>query len=294
MKLLQILSAYPKRTRRAGLYAGGLLLLLLVGHYGSQANWRYPWFSVPALLAQSNGPTLTIPTTLTASVTNAVASHVAAPIAFVTNGSSITSMAFSINFDESCLAFDPTDSVGNGIPDALQFTNTLSPQSKPSVAYNANDTQGELDIVIADYAPPLQLIPDAAALVMINFSTICVPAPGSSQFAAVRFSAHPRPSFGNPLGLDVTGAGSDGGVEISSPALPTNTPTATATFIPTAPSTEVATAIATETPNGTPSATPTGPATGTPVVTKTPTPQATTTPVGTAGNAFAYLPLVAR
>lgn len=264
------LSLLIKYFVQTGLWLSTLWLLLLSGHSAGQASLHQRWWRVPAVWAQSNGPSLSIPSTLTATV----GSSVIVPINYVRNGNNITSMAFSVDFDESCLAFDPTDANGDLMPDAVQFK--LAAQFKPSVSYNPNDTQGELDIVIADYAPPLATLPDTPALLAIAFTTRCTPTPGSGQFAPVRFATHPAPSFGNTVGLGVVGTTSDGGVEIQNPALPTATPTLMTTAPPT------------------PTFVPTAPATPTPVTGPTLTPEPSMTPVGQAESGRLYLPLVAR
>lgn len=272
---------YKGRTHRC---LSALLLVLLGSFAAGQGGMFGGWRGVAVVRAQSSGPTLTIPTTLTATV----ASQVTVPISFAKNSNKITSTVFSIDFDESCLAFDPTDHNGDGIPDALKFT--ISPQFQGAVTYNPNDTQGEIDIVIADYAPPLAALSDTPALVALTFSIICTPAPGSSQFAPVRFSLHPSPSFGSTVGLDVLGSSSDGGVEIDNPALPTATLTEPA---PTNTTPTNATPINTA-PTATPTFVPTAPSTRTPLPTPSGTPEPTATLVGLADNGRFYLPLVMR
>jgi len=198
-------------------------------------NWQRP-------LRQTNGPALTIRTGITATV----ASTVTVPVDFRHNASGIASMTFSISFDPTCLAFDATDTNGDFTPDAVRFT--LPPQFRGSAAYDPSDVDGELDIVIADFNPPLATLPDTDHLLTITFTAICAPASGQTLVTAVDFSSAPPPSFGNPAGADVNGTASGGTIIIAHPAAATVTPTATATATATPTPTATATPTATTMP----------------------------------------------
>ena len=138
-------------------------------------------------------------------------STVTVPVNFTANGNSISSLIFSVNYDESCLSFDPTDGDGNGIPDAVIFT--LPVGFDGSVTFNQADTDGELDFFIADLSPPLSVLFDGA-VVSIEFTTTCQPDPGTTTIAPVDFSNNPTASFGNTIGQSVPGNTVNGSVEI--------------------------------------------------------------------------------
>lgn len=118
------------------------------------------------------------------------------PIAFWNNGHTITSMALSIDLDTDRLDFDPTDANGDGIPDAVDL-----PAGVPQlvvVDYDADDTDGELDILLANLSgAPL---PEGVVVVIE-----AVPREAGAVARAVEFSSDPEASFGNDLGQDVEG-----------------------------------------------------------------------------------------
>jgi len=208
---------------------------------------------------QGGGPTLSIAERI-AATQNAT---VSVPIEFSRDGLTIAGTAFSIDFDESCLAFDPTDADNDRVPDAITFNVPL--QFNPGVTFDASDSDGELDFVIVDFVPPFASLPDDA-IVTIEFMTTCQPDPDATIIAPVLFSDQPSATFSDESGRNVPGSSSDGSVEILF-ATPTPTITATAT------------------PSATPTPT-TGPATVSPTVVATgsvsPSPSATTTPTSSA------------
>jgi hypothetical protein len=136
---------------------------------------------------------------------------VAAPVVFSRNGANIASTIFSVDFDQTCLAFDPTDGNGDDIPDAVVLG--LPAAFGGSVMYDGNDGDGELDFFIADTFPPLSALLDST-VVTITFTAICQPAAGATVLAPVRFSTDPAASFGNTAGQSVPGTTYDGSVEI--------------------------------------------------------------------------------
>ncbi len=153
------------------------------------------------------GPILRIATRIPAHTGNPVA----VPVVFNRNGANIASTIFSVDFDQTCLAFDPTDGNDDGIPDAVVFS--LPAAFGRSVMYDGNDSDGELDFFIADILPPLSALPDST-FVTITLMATCLPAPGAITLAPVRFSADPAASFGNTAGQSVPGTTYDGSVEI--------------------------------------------------------------------------------
>lgn len=135
-------------------------------------------------------------------------STVAVPVNYIAGGNTISSLLFSVDYDESWLALDPTDSDGDGIPDSIVFN--VPPAFAVSVTFDPNDTDGELDIFIADVFPPLAGLPPGT-IVSITLET---GNPALSQEAPVGFSNDPPPSFGSSTGQSIPGTTDDGSVLI--------------------------------------------------------------------------------
>ena len=238
------------------------------------------------LLAQSSGPTLSLPPALPA----VVGQRVTVPIDFRPNGAAVAGLTFSIDFDESCLGLDANDQDGNGLLDSVRLT--LPAAFQGSVAYAATDTDGELDVVVADYAPPIAPLPSLDGMVAIDFTPLCSPMDNAPVRAAIRFAQAPAASFGGVDGRDLSGVTQDGAVLITLVAVATVTPSVTATVTATATATSSvpATAIATTTLMATVTATTTPTAT----VTLIPTaiPNATAAPLPTHQPLPLFLPLI--
>ncbi|MCB0063122.1 MAG: hypothetical protein KDE19_13450, partial [Caldilineaceae bacterium] len=94
-------------------------------------------------------PTLSIPNNIWAWMY----SRVTVPINYQTGNQAVAAMAFSIDYDQTCLVFDATDQDGDGIPDDIRFAALLNAFTI-SVSFDAADTDGELDFIIFDAAPP--------------------------------------------------------------------------------------------------------------------------------------------
>jgi hypothetical protein len=156
--------------------------------------------------ALSDGPVLTIPDQVPASP----GGMVTLPVNFTANGNSIASMIFSVDYDQTWLTFDPTDSDSDGIPDTV--TLDIPSAFNASVTFDGGDTDGELDFFIADTFPPLASLPDGAIVSM----TLNVGSPPSVTEAAVNFSQDPVASFGDTSGQSVPGTTDDGSVLIAS------------------------------------------------------------------------------
>ncbi len=211
------------------------------------------------------------------------------PLTFAGNGTLISSTAFSIDFDETCLGFDPKDGDGDGTPDAVTFF--LPPDFARSATYDAADITSEFFFVIFDPLPPLASFPDGP-IAAIEFTASCTPAAGTVLDVPVIFAADPVTSFGDTTGQGVPGTTSDGWVTIIGPT-PTVTSTPTKTWTPTETGTpsETPTKTFTPTETGTPSDTPTTrwtPVSGatftrtvTPSNTASMTPSFTLTPINT-------------
>lgn len=196
------------------------------------------------------GPTLTV----AADLTTAAGGTVTVPIAFAADGNDIAGIGLSIDFDETCLGFDDTDSDGNAIPDSIVFD--MSPQFFPSVSYDPTDPDGELDFILADYSPPLATLEDTDALISITFTATCQPATEAGQNAAVNFSDQPSVSFSDPTGRSVSGESVPGTVlilpsEAFTPEPTVVTATPTPIDIATPSQTVTVTVTATVTPDAT-------------------------------------------
>ena len=265
------------------------LFVLANGAYliGGNTAWA------KSMLILGGGPMLEIPERISATQ-NAT---VDVPIEFSGNGATITGLLFSIDFDEGCLLFDASDANNDGVPDDISFN--LPPQFDPGITFSPSDTEGELDVIIADFQPPLASLSDDT-IATIQFTTTCEPEPGASIIAPVAFSNQPSPSFSDQNGGSVPGNTSDGSVEIVY-VTPTSTPIASATTgtgsaTPTASATGSATPTAMSTGSATPTASATGSATSTAVGTGSATPTASATgsatPSPTPASENYYLPII--
>jgi hypothetical protein len=130
------------------------------------------------------------------------------PVSLDSGGTSVSSVAFSIDYDETRLAFDPTDANGDGVPDALRLT---TPDGFDlSATVDVSRAEGEIALFIGDLTPALAALPDGA-LLTLTFDLIGAP----SGTAAVRVAAAPAVSFGTPTGTSVAGSGTNGAVRLS-------------------------------------------------------------------------------
>jgi len=217
-----------------------------------------------------------------------VGAQVSVPIIFQSNSNNISALSFSLDIDQTCLAFDITDSNSDGYPDAVAFD--IKPAGRfafMSFSYDASDLDGEFDFAIADINEPFSYLQDSNNFVTLTFTTTCDPGVGNSRVANINFSDASKPTFGSGSS-SVPGTGINGAVTISgTPAatstatdMPTQTPTNTQE--PTATATETETPLpATLTPTNTvvdiPTSTPTNIPTNTPTSIPTTMPTATST-----------------
>ncbi len=151
---------------------------------------------------QTGEPELDIPGRFEASPDGTVV----VPVHFTSNGHDIASIAFSIDYDEKLLT---ADSNGDGIPDNVNFS--VPAGLNASVSFNADDKDGELDILIADTFPPFATLDDGAVVTV----ELTVKDTSNAAEAAVNFSNDPVASFGNTSGESVAGIVDDGSVLIS-------------------------------------------------------------------------------
>ncbi len=163
-------------------------------------------FVTVAVEVQLPGPTLRILDAFAAA-----GEAVSVSIEFIGAGNDIAAVAFSEDFDETCLSFDPSDGDGDGLPDAVAFD--VPPGFAASAVADLGDPDGEIDVLIFDL-PPVDTALADGVLAAVTFETQCVPFPGETLVAPVRFSFDPAPSFGDLLGQSVPGIAVDGAVNI--------------------------------------------------------------------------------
>ncbi len=252
--------------------------LYLLAQHGWAPAWVGPVYAYSE--AAATGPTLTIPSDLVVPV----GGKIAIPVDYAAAGTAAVATLFSIDLDQRCLAFDATDANRDGIPEAVAFAHL--PAHSPSIAYNADDEDGELDFVIADYRTPLEALPAATTLVTITVQAICLPPPTQPLLVAVAFSSRPRASFSDSQGKDIIGNTQNGGVTITAQGQTVTPTAATNTATPTPTATVTATVTATLTPTATGSiftatATTTPGVGPLPTASATPSATATTTPTPT-------------
>ncbi|MGB0385106.1 MAG: cohesin domain-containing protein [Ardenticatenaceae bacterium] len=164
--------------------------------------------------AQASGPALDITNQVAASPNT----QVTVPMNLATNGSNISSIAFSVDLDENWLTLDSSDNNGDGIPDAVALS--LPSGFIGSVSFDGSDTDGEIDVAIFSFSPSATLSDGQIAAITFDVGN-----PSTTTEAAVNFSLNPVASFGDPAGNDVPGTTDDGSVLIDVPVPPTVTPT---------------------------------------------------------------------
>ncbi len=154
--------------------------------------------------------------------------QVVVPVNLTTNGADIVGIDFIINYDETLLTFDPTDSDSNGVPDAITFN--LPTGTIASVTFDANETDGELSLVFNPpiAPPPFPQFTDGT-IATITFTASDTPTRDTE--AAVDFVTL---SFSDSQGGELPGVADHGSVLITDNP---PDPTATATPQPTVTST---------------------------------------------------------
>jgi hypothetical protein len=219
-----------------GIYANGLTSRISLDYLGGEPN---DWSFAPVVTANGrqviyvseatdlvNGDTNSVwdvfaydsqrvvPTFLSipGNISGAPGQVVRVPVWFTSTGQTIDTTAFSIDFDQVCLSFDPADADANGLPDAVIFN--VPVDFTRTATYNAGDTDGEIDISIYDQVAPRATLQNGI-LLSIDFTvrSTCQAAPGSSNSARVGFSKDPTPSFAS-LGQSIPGAATDGFIRI--------------------------------------------------------------------------------
>jgi extracellular elastinolytic metalloproteinase len=140
---------------------------------------------------------------------------VTVPVSLATNGFEVSAATFSVDMDESCLRFDPSDGDGDGIPDAIRFNLPAGFQGTATAVLS--DSDGELDFFIADLQPPLAALPDGT-LATIEFEAACLP-DDNPLAVTVNFSTEPLATASDQNGVAVSVATTPGTITIE-PGLP--------------------------------------------------------------------------
>jgi hypothetical protein len=139
--------------------------------------------------------------------------HVSLPISFDPKGKQVSSAVFSIDFDQTWLTFNSSDSNSDGFPDSIHFN--LPDGFVASASYDAQDEDGEIDVVI--YYPGLiQASLPAGNLMTVSLET---GAPQGNFVAEVKSSLDPQASFGSPTGVSLPGILVDGSIWIFNTAI---------------------------------------------------------------------------
>ncbi len=118
-------------------------------------------------------------------------------LSFVSDPQIIAAMSFSLDFDATCLTFDSvTDSNGDDIPNAVSG---LPSGYVTTVAYDAGDTDGEIDISISDQVNPIQALSDGTlATFQFGIQSSCRTNDGTTKNVAFAFDQTPTgPMFHN-------------------------------------------------------------------------------------------------
>lgn len=149
-------------------------------------------------------PTLVIPDDLVAEA----GGQVTVPIVLQGNGAEVSSLLFSIDYDERWLTIDPADHDEDGVSDAIVFN--LPEHFVRSVTIDLNDASGELDIMIASFASPAHVLPEGE-LLSITFG---LGNSADTTEATIAFAQQPEPSFGDRDGHAISGSAQDGVVRI--------------------------------------------------------------------------------
>ena len=159
---------------------------------------------------QPLAPRLTIPT----AIPGVVDEPVAVPVALDTQGTVLTGITLSIDYDSTCLDFDPADNDFDGIPDAVSLH--VPAQFAASIFFDLGDVHGELDLSLVDPLRASFLADGPVATVTFVPTPTCEPAHPATHITPVIFSANPTATFLNDDGQQISGETEGGSVEIHS------------------------------------------------------------------------------
>ncbi|MEO1087799.1 MAG: FG-GAP repeat protein, partial [Acidobacteriota bacterium] len=140
-------------------------------------------------------------------------SPVVIPITLDTTSLDVTSVVFSLDYDEACLSFDPTDADADGLPDAIQVA---LPAGFSALAFvDLADADGEIDLSLFANNPTTTTFADGV-LATATFTATCASTPADPALAAVRFSDDPVASVGDAAAQSVVPLLFDGSAEVFS------------------------------------------------------------------------------
>lgn len=161
--------------------------------------------AVDTILVDCTLRNLSIPTNIN-TVESAI---VSIPIQLAPEGLSLGGVAFSIDYDENCL--NP-DRDGNGGLDSV--TVNVPTDFTTTVLFDPMDTDGEIDISIADFTPPISSL-STADIISIDFFVECPATQGVELYQTpVVFSQDPPPSFADLIAQDVEGTLANGMIRV--------------------------------------------------------------------------------
>ena len=114
------------------------------------------------------------------------------PIRFTSDDARVSSISFSVDYDETCLEFDSTDGDSDGIADSVKL---MVPEAfgTTRVVHDSGDADGEIDTVIADTEHPIEAMPDG--VIMEIALAVTEEASCSEEVAAVAFSSDPPATY---------------------------------------------------------------------------------------------------
>jgi PKD repeat protein len=144
--------------------------------------------------------------TIAQAVDGAPGGTVSLALSFAAQGQNVSSLLFSIDFDEQRLSFSTVDSDNNCAPDAIQFSAALPASFIKCADFDAADTNGEIDVRIADFSATPRTLSSGVLLTM----TFAVRANAADSLAPVRFALA---SFGGAQG-ELNGSTIAGSVRI--------------------------------------------------------------------------------
>ncbi len=174
-----------------------------------------PWqesFSLPVFC----DPAGNLPVLSAASRMPALQGRVASlPVEFRSNGHEVAGLSFSLDYDQTCLAFDPADNDGDGLPDGIQFS--LPARFEGAASFDPAREAGEIAVSLADSAWPRAGLPDGV-LATVDLQAVCRP-DGAGPIAAVGFAADPPAVFSDLASQTMPGFTMDGSIVIV-PGLP--------------------------------------------------------------------------
>ena len=141
------------------------------------------------------------------------------PVQLATYGASLAAVGFVLNYANSCLTFDTTDSDNDGIPDAITG---LPAAFAPSVSHQSTATGGALEIALVDDLLPIATMTDGPLLTLaFGVASSCVTTDGALSLGEVGFATTPAVSFGAPNAVDVAGAATGAAIPLQFNAAPT-------------------------------------------------------------------------